>query len=309
MSFRLFVYYCALFGAWSAFAGWAVGNWLAPSAVWLKNSIIGLFLGLAVAFGLGLIDAVWNLPLRQAGTILLRVGGAALIGAVGGLLGGLVGGALYGWTGWAAFYIFGWTLVGLLVGAAISLPQVLLSLSQRQEFGGSTRKLLKCVGGGTLGGVVGGGLAFALRFGFETVFSGKSPNLLWSPTALGLVALGGCIGLLVGLAQVILREAWIKVEAGFRPGRELLLAKERTTIGRAEGSDIALFADPAVERHHADIVLDGGRYYLERAADGAATYVNDQPVNGRVALRSGDLIRVGGKSALRFNERQKRTQG
>ena len=32
---------------------------------------------------------------------------------------------------------------------------------------------------------------------------------------------------MIGLAQVILKEAWIKVDAGFRAGRELILHRGR----------------------------------------------------------------------------------
>ena len=55
----------------------------------------------------------------------------------------------------------------------------------------------------------------------------------------------------------------------------------------------------------AQIVLAGNRYYVEDGKTTAGTYVNDQPVAGRVALRSGDRIRVG-NSVLCFRERQKR---
>ena len=60
---------------------------------------------------------------------------------------------------------------------------------------------------------------------------------------MGFVALGMCIGLLIGLAQVILKEAWVRVEAGFRAGREMILSKPEVTIGRAESCDIGLFGD------------------------------------------------------------------
>ena len=85
----------------------------------------------------------------------------------------------------------------------------------------------------------------------------------------------------------------------------MILTKERTSIGRAEGSDIALFGDSGVEKAHAFIVLERGRYYLEDQATPGGSYVNDQKVDGRFALKAGDLIRVG-KSVLRFNERVKR---
>jgi pSer/pThr/pTyr-binding forkhead associated (FHA) protein len=122
---------------------------------------------------------------------------------------------------------------------------------------------------------------------------------------MGFVALGMCIGLLIGLAQIILKEAWIKVESGRRAGKEMILSKEKTTIGRAESCDIGLFGDNAIERLHAYILLSGNRYFLEDAKTPAGTYLNDEPVAGRMPLRSGDRIRVG-NSVLCFRERQKR---
>jgi predicted component of type VI protein secretion system len=113
-----------------------------------------------------------------------------------------------------------------------------------------------------------------------------------------------CIGLLIGLAQVILREAWLRVEAGFRKGREVILAKPEITIGRAESCDVGLFGDPQIEKLHARICQDGDHYVLHD--EGAGTYVNDEPVYGSRILHSGDAIRMG-KSVLRFGERQKQT--
>ena len=162
---------------------------------------------------------------------------------------------------------------------------------------------MKCLIGGTAGGILGGILAMLLKMGWESALSDRSADAL-SPTAMGFVALGMCIGLLVGLAQVILKEAWIRVEAGFRSGREMILAKERTTIGRAESCDIGLFGDNTIEKLHASILQAGNRYYVEDASTPVGTFVNDQPVRGRMQLSSGDLIRVG-KSLLRFNERRK----
>ena len=113
------------------------------------------------------------------------------------------------------------------------------------------------------------------------MMGGKNPDGCGPPTALGFVALGASIGLLVGMAQVFLKEAWIKVEAGFRPGREMILAKENTVIGRAEGSDIALFGDPGVEKTHASIVQVNGRFFIEDNKSPGGTFVNDQPLRNR----------------------------
>jgi hypothetical protein len=225
-----------------------------------------------------------------------------VVGAVGGLCGGVIGSKLYEVS--PVFFVVGWTLTGLLIGASIGAFELLFSVLSGSNRTGAVKKVIKTVIGGTVGGVLGGSLALALGLLWHRI-KPEGEDWLWSPTAMGFVALGMCIGLLVGLAQVILKEAWIKVEAGFRAGREMILAKETTSVGRAEGSDIALFGDPGVEKLHANIVLDSGRYFLVDSTTPGGTFLNDQRVNGRRALSSGDVIRMG-RSVLRFYERQKR---
>jgi hypothetical protein len=305
VSFRLFIYYCALCGGWAAFFGWSLGLVIHPSNRLGHMGIWGMFLGLMVALGLGLVDTLWNLSAGRVGLIILRVGTGATVGAFGGLIGGLIGQGLLELTEMPVFFIFGWVLTGLLVGTSIGVFEVLSSIVRQRDLTGARGKLVKCLIGGTTGGFLGGTLAFMLRGVFHHVFGDRNSEMFWSPTAMGFVALGMCIGLFVGLAQVILKEAWIRIEAGFRPGRELILTKETTTIGRAESCDIGLFGDHGVEKFHAAIVQGGSRYYLEHAPTAAATFVNEQPVAGRVALKSGDLIRMG-RSVLRFHERQKK---
>lgn len=301
MSFRLFVYYCALCGGWAGLIGWALGRVIYPSGDLGQAGIRAMFLGMLVALGLGLVDALWNLSMGR--TVLLRVGVAVLVGAVGGLVGGLAGAFLYEQAdGLDLMFVLGWALTGLLVGISIGSYEVIAGLVKQQDLVAALKKLLKCLLGGLAGGAVGGLLALALRV--AGMLFQKPDSWLWSPTAIGFVVLGMCIGLLVGLAQVILKEAWIKVEAGFRPGREMILAKERTTIGRAEACDIGLFGDNTIEKMHASILQANHRFELEDANTPAGTFVNDQRVAGRVRLQNGDVIRLG-KSLLRFNERRK----
>ena len=309
MSFRLFIYYCALCGGWAAFIGWAFGRELAPSNALGKVGIQGMWLGLFVALGLGLVDALWNLSFTQIHIIAMRVGVAVMVGCVAGLLGGVVGQFFFGLVKWPllgeAFYIFGWTITGLLVGTSVGVFEVLASVIQQQNYMGSVKKLIKGMIGGTAGGILGGILSMLLNLVFGTLFSSKDPNSLLSPSAWGFVALGMCIGLLIGLAQVMLMEAWVKVESGRRAGREMILTRERTSIGRAESCDIGLFGDNQIEKLHAIILQAGNRYYVEDEHSSAGTFVNEAPVQGRVVLKSGDRIRVG-SSVLCFNERAKR---
>src|SRR5262249_18497175 len=308
MSFRLFIYYCALCGGWSAFFGWALGRVMAPHDEMRvgEAGVKGMFLGLLVALGLSLVDALWNLSLRQFGQVFLRVVVAVLVGCVGGLLGGMLGQILFNVTGGnSIFLVFGWTLTGLIIGTSIGVFEVLSSVVRQQDVGGARKKLPNGPIAGTPGGVLGGILYLVLVGVWTGIFSGKDRDYLWSPSAMGFVALGMCIGLLIGLAQVILKEAWVRVEQGFRAGREMILSKERTTIGRAESCDIGLFGDNTIEKLHASIVQAGNRYFLEDNQSPTGTYLNDQQVAGRAPLNSGDRIRVG-RSVLCFRERQKR---
>ncbi|MGH7169591.1 MAG: FHA domain-containing protein [Gemmataceae bacterium] len=306
MSFRWFIYYCALFGGWAALLGWMLGRWLSPPASWpiLEASGKGLFLGLAVALAIGLVDALWVLTLRQADQIALRVGTAVLVGCVGGCFGGMLGQAFFTWTDWKVFRVLGWTLTGVLIGVSIGVFEALIVLLRRQESASAVRKLLNGLIGGGVGGLLGGVLSLALRGLWKALYAEKPQNLLWSPSAIGFVVLGACIGLMIALAQVVLREAWIRVEAGFRAGREMLLSKSETLIGRAESCDIGLFGDPGVEPRHARILLQQGQYLLVDAGSGG-TYLNDNLITQPTPLRSGDLIRLG-RNVLRFGERAKR---
>jgi len=315
MSFRLFVYYCAIAGGWSGFIGWLLGILLAPRSgedyfpYILRVSIIGMFLGVSVAFGLSFMDASFNLGLRRFGGVFLRVTTAVIVGLFGGLFGSFVGGSLYFFTPRDTIlapiaFIAGWTVVGFLIGLSIGFFEILASLVTQKDVGSSFKKVIKCLFGGTLGGFIGGAIALGMRSAALQIGGNVDVDKLWCPIASGFIAIGACIGLLVGLAQIILKDAWIRVEAGFRPGREMFLNKEKTTIGRAEGSDIALFGDAGVEKNHATIIKEAGRFFLEDLQTPGGTFVNDQKVQGKAPLNAGDLIRVG-KSVLRFNERAK----
>ena len=102
------------------------------------------------------------------------------------------------------------------------------------------------------------------------VVFGDQAETFWTPSAWGFVVLGLCIGLFIGLAEIILKEAWIRVEAGFRSGRELMLSKEVLTIGRGEGCDIALFGDSGVEKLHAHLRSETASTSSKTAARPAA---------------------------------------
>lgn len=304
MSFRQFIYFCATWGAASAFFGWALGRLLAGDESLSGSAMKGLALGMLVALGLGLLDAISSGTERDKVSLGIRLTLALIIGAVGGLLGGVVGQLLYTWTGSSFVRIFGWTLTGLLIGIAPCAFDYLGSVLRNEEKRGAKRKLRNGLIGGAIGGFVGGILNLLLSGVWSGIFKDGDVLDLWSPSATGFVALGACIGLAVSLAQIILREAWLRVESGFRPGRQLLLTRPETTVGRAESCDVGLFGDSGVEKVHAKITRDGNRWMLSDAGTPNGTLLNGQRIGGPTPLNAGDRIQVGG-SVLSFEVKNK----
>ena len=298
MTFRLFIYYCALGGGWAAFLAWGLLAIMGVATVEGKTTgqvaIIGAFLGLFVAAAIGLVDGILNSTGTERYLRALISGG---IGFVGGALGSLLGTALFAAGNEQMIWlVVGWMVAGLLIGAASGLFDLLRAALAKRDMGQSVRKSLNGVYGGLLGGLF-GGLPFGLLL--------TSNALPLSGLAIGLTILGICIGLMVALAQVFLKEAWILVESGRRAGRQLMLSKDETTIGRAEACDLGLFGDNAIEKLHARILLTKNRYVLDDAETPGGTFLNDVRVSRPTPLKDGDAIRVGG-CVLRFGEKQKK---
>ncbi|HVS40085.1 MAG TPA: FHA domain-containing protein [Gemmataceae bacterium] len=308
MSFRRFIYYCALCGGAAAFVAWALGEHLETGV--LEDGEKGLFLGIMLGAILAVVDSSWNFSWRQLPVAVLRVLVAGTVGCFAGFLGGLIGSWVLSNTNHemlaAVAQVFGWTLTGLLIGASIGLFDLVLSVLLGRNSSGAVKKVFHGLIGGGGGGLLGGVLFVLLEAGLGKLnTSSLKTSSLWTPGALGFVVLGLCIGLLVGLAQVILKQAWLKVEKGFRPGRELIVSKEQVVIGRGEACDIGLFGDNGVERTHARILRKGDRYLLIDADTPGGTYLNGQRIDGPTPLQAGDEIGVG-RALIRFGERQKR---
>jgi len=307
MSFRAFIYYCALCGGWAALLGWFLGRIATSNHGVPGAGIRAMCLGLLVALALGIVDALWVYSYRQVLQVAPRVLAAVAVGTIGGLLGGMVGQMLFGWKEFSVFFIFGWTITGLLIGVSLGVLDILQRFVRSEDIRGAQRKFLNGALGGTVGGLLGGILSLLLKAVWGGIFRNKPIDELWSPSGMGFVALGMCIGLMIGLAQVIFRESWVRVESGFRAGRELILSKPVVTIGRAEACDIGLFGDPTVDRLHARLLRQGNLYLVSDAGSAGGTFLNGERVTEPAALSSGDSIRVG-NCVLRFGERQKRTK-
>jgi pSer/pThr/pTyr-binding forkhead associated (FHA) protein len=241
----------------------------------LTAAIVGGVLGVGLWVVSGMTNARWAQLLKRARLGL--VGGLA-----GGGLGGLVGAVLY----WLYFpRAIGWLIMGMGIGAAEGLYEH------------SRRKTRNGLIGGTVGGLLGG-----LLFGWIA-----QARLEMSGRATAFVVLGLCVGVLIGLAHVVLKEAWLTVLDGYRPGRQLILSKDTTTLGRAEHLALPFLghADAELEPEHARILRQpDGQYCVEDNRTQIGTLVNSQPIHGPVVLRDNDLIKLG-TNIVRFNHRRR----
>src|SRR3954447_9859416 len=163
MSFRLFIYYCALCGGCAAYLGWVLGKLATARSPVMQAGIKGLLLGMVLGLALAVVDALWNFSWARALSALLRMLVCGAVGCIAGFFGGFIGQALYGWRQVSLFLVFGWTLTGLLIGASLGAFDLFSRLLHEEDLGGALRKVVNGVIGGSLGGLLGGTLFLLIR--------------------------------------------------------------------------------------------------------------------------------------------------
>lgn len=278
-----------MIGGWAAFVGWMLGeiilmqrsNDAGTLSVFLTTAMVGA----CIAGGLTLLGGVASGTLTgQLHRLLPGLG----LGFVAGAVGGLVGNLLYSLFDPGAIRqivrIFGWTMMGLAIGAVEGI------------YDQSKKKIINGLIGGAIGGFLGGLL-------FDPV-SGLIDRTMTSRAA-SFVILGLFIGCFIGLAQVLLKEAWLTVEAGFRPGRQLVLNFPEVIMGTSEKSHLPFIAVGAkgVEPIHVRIMRrDDGTFVLQDNNSRTGTFVNGKHAPGPIVLHNDDVIQLG-VNLVRFRER------
>lgn len=280
MSLSRLVYYSGLLAAWGAFLAWAFSEAFIlgrlPFDVMLTASAVG-----------GIIAFAVSLAGRLAGTTTMR----AIAQAAPSLLGGALGGALAGVLGNVAYGLglprgIGWLVMGAGIGAVDGLCDSSLSKTRNGLIGGAV--------GGLIGGLV-----------FDPIQTLVGSSSGMSSRATAFVVLGAAIGCGIGLAQVVLRNAWLTVVDGYRPGRQLILSRPTTTLGSAEHLPMP-FRGPlatGIAPAHLDIKrLPDGRFSAEPVAQGNHVLVNHKAVVMPTQLKDGDIIHIG-NNIVRFSEK------
>lgn len=285
MSFYRFIYYCAFLGGWCAFVGWLISE-IMPFPEGKKNGTLHVLLVTGFV-GAGIGAGVMSLSGTAKGRWYVRMLPGLLGGFVGGALGGMIGDVLY-----SAAHLprwIGWTFMGLCIG------------SIEGAFEQSLLKLRNGLIGGGLGGLL-GGLLFDPMVSLAATGSGLTSR------ATAFVILGLAIGCLIGLVQVVLRDAWLTVLDGYRPGRQVILSQPVTLLGRGEWVALPFMGSfgNALDMEHLRVVRQtDGSFQAEDNSTKNGSEVNRQKIAGPTPLLDGDTIKIG-NNIIRFNEKSKK---
>lgn len=243
-----------------------------------------------IGIGIASVLAAWpSITARATEQAVRRAMLGALIGAVTGFVAGYCAQWLYSEmlkdvfdsTDWdienrirtkgLQARVVGWGLMGAILGVGTGW------------IFGPKRMINGLIGGG-VGGAIGG-------FIFQKV--AESATTSTGPQFVGIMSTGIAIGLLVGVADQLTRQFWLQGVTGPLRGREVILFKQRTTVGSGANCDLVIANDPAVAPHHASIVIVGQTLHLQV---GAPTMVNGVEVRGTTVLTAGQTIAMGRSS-------------
>ncbi|MDO8595075.1 MAG: hypothetical protein Q7R45_00475, partial [Sulfuricaulis sp.] len=221
----------SLLGGAGGFMGWALTEYLLrgfyrvpwDQHAWhetvIANAKIGVLTGLLIGGALGIADALWSRsPARFRRTVIL----AAIAGAIGGFVGLAIGQSAFnsftpesGRHNAVSFALLvighavGWGLFGAALGAAQGLV------------GPSAVRAKHGAIGGLIGGFI-GGMTFAVT---PYLLVGGNDNYGGTSRMVSLTLTGFTIGLMIGLAQDLLKQAWVVVLKGNNEGREIPIYK------------------------------------------------------------------------------------
>jgi len=282
------LYQKCLLGGLGGLLGWALITLFTPAGaestllVLLRALLTGALIGLAIGGCCGTWEGLFRDGSRQ------RLIHGAKIGAAVGLAGGAIalvaGELLFAVIGGGFFWrALGWGVfgagIGTYEGIAKKMPQ----------------KLLFGVFGGFLGGLIGGSTYETLANLFGWMGFDRDVAIAVGGSV-GLVLLGMCIGLMMGLVEEILRPAWFTFASGKLEGQTRTLDPKKTvtTIGRTELADICLLGDPSVADEHAQLVYRDNEFIIESVSGELLINRNGrfEPMQS-IRLQTGDMIQIG----------------
>lgn len=269
------------------------------AAGFLAFAVMGGLIGLAIGAADGV---VCRLPRRAL------LGGAVglLVGFVGGFVSNIIANLAYGPLNQLAMQqaegLDNLTTFGFVVqmtgrGLAWLLAGMTMGLGQGIALR-SRRLLLYGFLGGLIGGLIGGLLFDPIDF---ILLGGVKPSAHWS-RLIGFAAVGTSVGAMIGLVELLARDAWLQMLAGPLAGKEFLIFKDTVHLGASPRAEIYLFNDPQVADIHATIRAVGEQCEIENRSSAHPTELNGRRFD-RARLRHGDTITLG-RTVFVFQQRQ-----
>ena len=314
-----------IFGAVGGFAGFVLQELFVPhnpggsTPTWVLTRL-GMYVGAMIGIAMGVVEgaAVNNPRLIMKGA-LIGLG----IGAIGGIVGAYAGGVVYNmalfgkdpdvleqshnildFTHAVLARAMGWTFLGAFPGLAAGAA----TLSRKRAMHG--------LAGGLIGGFIGGILfnlvakVIASPVAQVTSAATDGPRVVevgGLSRAIGFTLIGLLTGLFIGLVEELLKQAWVRVLAGKNEGKDYIISRPMTVLGRDERADVPLFGDPALAPQHAAIKQEGNRHYLLDGGTSTGSVVNGQRIQAQQLLRDGDMIQLG-QVRLLFREKATATK-
>jgi Inner membrane component of T3SS, cytoplasmic domain len=262
----------------------------------LVAGLIGLFVGAADGI-------VCRLPRRA---ILCGLVGL-LVGFIGGFICGLIANIVYAPLSQLAMRQSGNEASGLtafgfiiqMIGRSLAWCLAGMAMGLGQGIALRSKRLLLY---GLLGGVVGGLFGGMLFDPIDMILLGPDkPSAHWS-RLIGFAVIGLCVGGMIGIVELLARDAWLRMTQGPLTGKEFLIFKDVMNVGASPRSDIYLFNDPLVAAQHATLRALGDECEIEARDSTNPVLLNNRPIK-RARLRHGDNVTVG-RTSFVFQQRK-----
>ncbi len=252
--------------------------------------LIAGFIGLAI----GSVDGVVCRLLRRA---LLCGAIGLLVGFIGGYISSILAGLVYMPLNRLAMAQMGNTLGSLtpfgflvqMTGRGLAWCLAGMAMGLGQGIAMRSKRLLLY---GFLGGIIGGLLGGLLFDPVDLLLLGMDkPSAHWS-RLVGLAIIGASVGAMIGVVELLARDAWLQMTKGPLAGKEFLIFKDVMNVGASPRNDIYLFNDPQVADLHVRIQTTGDICEIQNIEQGNPALLNGHPVT-RSRLRKGDQIAIG----------------
>lgn len=272
-----------------------------------RHTVVALMLFPITAGCVGLlIGAADGIACRVPRRAVLGGSIGLIVGLIGGFLANVIAGLVYGplsamalsqtGSGVGGLSTWGFALQLMARGIAWGIAGTAMGLGQGIALR-SGRLALYGLLGGVIGGVLGGLLFDPIYFFIQ----GEHELDASLSRAIGLVVIGGAVGAMIGIVELLARDAWLRMTEGPLAGKEFLIFKDVMRIGASPRSDIYLFNDAGVAPQHAVVRTAGDVYELECTDRDRPLRLNGHPIQ-RSRLRHGDRITLG-RTAFLFQSR------